>query len=85
MTKEIESKVRNILAESITLNMPIDEIGLEVDLSEVGLDSASSIKVVVGIEAEFAFQFEDEDLISDNFKTIKSLVSYVEERINNVQ
>lgn len=77
----IEKKIREVIEQNIQLAVSVDQIGLEDDLSAFGLDSASSIKMIVGIEAEFGIEFDDEDLIVDNFMNLKSLLSYIERKM----
>jgi len=44
----------------------------------IGLDSMETLSLVAGIEQQFAIQIRDEDLNADLFRTIGSLVQYVE-------
>lgn len=81
MSNEIESKVRALIKDNIELIMPIENIDSEQDLIKLGMDSINSIKIIVAIEREFAF--EDEDLNYENFQNIKTIISYIERRILN--
>lgn len=81
MSNEIESKVRALIKDNIELIMPIENIDIEQDLIKLGMDSINSIKIIVAIEKEFAF--EDEDLNYENFQNIKTIISYIERRILN--
>jgi len=81
MSIEIELKVRRILSEAIDGQKDVNIIGLEDNLSEVGLNSISFIKVVVGIESEFGFEFYNQDLDINGFINLKELINYIEERI----
>jgi acyl carrier protein len=44
----------------------------------IGVDSLNMIELVVGIENEFDFELLDEDLIIENFETIKSIIKMLE-------
>lgn len=77
----IEDRIRNILNKNIKLQCPVEQIGLEDDLFAVGIDSLNSIDLIVAFEEEFGFQFNDEDLIADNFRTLKDTMSYIKSRI----
>lgn len=77
----IENRIKTILNETINLQHPVAEIKLEDDLFAVGMDSLNSIKLIIAIEEEFGFEFDDEDLIADNFRALKNIISYVESRI----
>lgn len=81
MSKDIETLVREIIKETVELTVPVEEIGNEDDLMNLGMDSINSIKVVVAIEEKFGFEFYDEDLNIENFKNIRKLVSYIENRV----
>ena len=73
----IESKIRNILKENVDLKIPIEQINLEDNLLQIGMDSINCIKVILGIEEEFNYQFDDEDLNYENFHNISSLINYI--------
>jgi len=72
--KRIVVENLDILAESIE-NRP------EATLQEIGVNSISFIKIVVAIEAEFKFEFDDENLDFNKFPTLNSIVSYTERKI----
>lgn len=80
---EIEKKVRGILKESLPTSVSLDNIGSEDLLGEVGINSVDFVKIVVGIEAEFEFEFNDADLNFTQYDTIQKMVSYIESRVNS--
>lgn len=51
-----------------------------MDFDSLGLDSITFITMVVALENEFGFEFEDEMLLTTNFPTVKALLKYVEEK-----
>jgi len=79
--EKIESEVRDIIMENAELTVPIDQVGNEDDLMSLGMDSINSIKVIVAIEQEYGFEFNDDDLNFENFRNIRKLVLYIESRI----
>ncbi len=82
MCVTIESKIREIIHDNdFDLEKPVDEIGLEDDLLDLGLDSVNAIRLIVGIESEFGFEFYDEDLTTDNVSDIQKIISYVKSRL----
>lgn len=81
MSIEIEAKVRKILKKNINFDADIYEIADDVNLSNLGMDSISTIKIIVAIEKDFNIKFADEDLIGSNFKDINSLVKYIKDKI----
>lgn len=70
-------RILEILKEIEVINK--EEIGLEEDL--VGnhlIDSIKYIELIVKLEEEYEFEFADEDLLVENFKTIKAIAEKVE-------
>ena len=45
------------------------------------LDSLAFVELVVFIENNFGFQFEDEELIIENFKSINTIINVVEKKV----
>lgn len=58
----------------------VKEVGIEVEkdtaISET-IDSITFVEMVVALEAEFNFEFDDEMLSLSNFETIGQLMDYV--------
>jgi acyl carrier protein len=77
----ISQIVLTIIKESIE-NEIIDPIVLEDDLSSIGVNSITFIKIVVDLETEFDFEFDDEMLSYKSFPTINSLVEYVDSKLS---
>lgn len=78
----METKLRSIIENNIDLIVPIDDIGTEDDLSVLGINSVSFIKLVVEIEQEFDIEFEDDSLDFNNLKTIKDINDYIEKLLS---
>lgn len=55
---------------------------LSDDLMDNGLDSITTIELVVKIEEEFNFEFFDEDLLTSNFSTLQAIVDYIDKRLS---
>jgi D-alanine--poly(phosphoribitol) ligase subunit 2 len=51
------------------------------DLREHGLDSISSIELIVMLENEFNICVDDDDLLIDNFNTMEKLIGLLEKYI----
>ena len=77
----ISQIVLTIIKESIE-NEIIDQIVLEDDLSSIGVNFITFIKIVVDLETEFDFEFDDEMLSYKSFPTINSLVEYVDSKLS---
>lgn len=76
---EIQKRVLEIIKENLGAQVS-KEIDLSTDLSKSGIDSIASIKMIVALETEFDFEFEDEMILISKYPTIKDLVDYVESK-----
>ncbi|WP_010250894.1 acyl carrier protein [Acetivibrio cellulolyticus] len=78
MQKNAESKLISILNEKFDVDYN-SGIRLEDTLSSLNINSISFIRLVVEIEKEFNIEFQDDIIDVNNFKTLKSLVEFIEE------
>jgi len=78
---DTEKKIRELIFENIEITVPVEQISSQDDLFQFGMDSISSIKLIVAIESVFDFEFSDEDLNMDNIKTIDSIAEYLHKNI----
>ena len=65
---------KNILAESV-------HIDASTDLKQAGIDSFSTVEIILFIERKFGVSIPDEKLLPENFKTLQSLAATVQELI----
>lgn len=49
-------------------------------LEELSISSVDYIKIIIDIENEFDFEFDDEDLAPGKFITIGQMVDYIEKK-----
>ncbi|MCL6589236.1 MAG: acyl carrier protein [Firmicutes bacterium] len=75
---EIEAKVRQIIKDNAKLKVPVEEIGLDDSLGDFGISSMNFIKIIVGVEMEFGFEFNNETLKFENLDTLRKIVSFIE-------
>ena len=61
---------KNILAEGV-------QIAADTDLKQVGIDSFSTVEIILFIDRKFGVAIPDEKLIPDNFKTLNALATTV--------
>jgi len=61
---------KNILAEGV-------KIAADTDLKQVGIDSFSTVEIILFIERKFGVAIPDDKLIPDNFKTLNALAAIV--------
>lgn len=77
-----DSKAFEAIAATLSesLEIPVESIKIDEPLSELNLDSINFVKLVIALEAEFDFEFDDDKLLISEFPTVLSLVEYVEEK-----
>lgn len=63
---------KNILAEGVQVNAA-------TDLKQAGIDSFSTVEIILFIERNFGVSIPDEKLVPENFKTLQSLAAIVQE------
>lgn len=68
--KIIEEEFESVLIESADAN-----------LLESGLNSVDLIQLIILIEEGFGFEFPDEDLVIENFRSVNILSEYISEKI----
>lgn len=78
---DVEKKIREILERNLGLDVSMEQVGLNYDLSNLGINSLNLIKILVDIETEYDFEFEDEVLNYDYFRNLKSLIDYVKAQV----
>ena len=64
------------MAKVLKIENP-EEISLEKDLKEYGMDSLNAIELVVALEMEFGIEFAEDDLLVDNLCTVQKLILVV--------
>ncbi len=69
---------KNILAEAV-------QIDAGTNLKQAGIDSFSTVEVILFIERRFGVSIPDEKLVPDNFKTIQALAATVVELMPDVE
>lgn len=75
----IKNKLKEIIAKNLDANISIEEIDEETSLYEegLGLDSISIVNLVVQIENDFNFSFEEDEISADLFKNVNTLAAFI--------
>jgi len=68
----------NILSADVT-------IGPASDLKQAGIDSFSTVEIILFIERRYGVVIPDEKLVPDNFKTLKALTAIVQELLSQTE
>jgi len=63
---------KNILSADV-------KIDAATDLKQAGIDSFSTVEIILFIERKFGVVITDDKLIPDNFKTLQALAATVQE------
>lgn len=74
---DIENRVIEIVQTNIENQRVIDA---EAQFSELPINSIEFIKIVIELETEFDFEFEDNKLLFSEFQTVQSMIDYVLKR-----
>ncbi len=61
---------KNILSSSV-------KIDADTDLKSAGIDSFSTVEIILFIERKYGTSIPDDKLVPENFKTLRSLASTV--------
>ena len=78
---DIRKKVVEILSAHSNMNNIYQYFDENDDLTILGMNSIEFIKMVIDLEKEFKFTFNDEDLEHSNFISLSSLCNYVEKHM----
>jgi acyl carrier protein len=76
----IQGKIRAFLVEHFPLTR---EMRADDDLlAKGGLDSLGVLEVVTFLEREFSIAVVDEELVPENFRSVSTLLSFVQSKLN---
>jgi len=83
---ELKQKVIDILSVHSNLENVNQYLQENDDLTKLNMNSISFIKMIIDLESEFNFEFEDEALDYNKFSSLELLCNYVidQMKINNV-
>lgn len=81
MSEEIKERVRKLVSQSVGGEYRDKPIPDGMKLIGNLLDSMAVNSLIVALEEEFGFAFEDEDLSAEAFETVESLSDLVRRKI----
>ncbi len=79
MSEMVETRLKKVIKENY--KDIADNIRLDETLAAFGLNSVEFVKLVVKLEKEFGFEFDNEHLDFAKFSTIRDIVDYIESKI----
>lgn len=77
----IIKEIISIIVANTGTKILADDINMETSFDVLNLNSITFIKIIVNLESEFDFEFDDEMLVITAFPTIGSMVDYVKSKI----
>ncbi len=77
MSTEWKEKVLAILRDNVDDPDMLDTIGMDDDLSVLGINSMTFIKLVLHMEMEFGVSWDDEELDFQHFSSINNIIRYL--------
>ncbi|CAM3612028.1 acyl carrier protein [Marinicrinis lubricantis] len=84
-TMQTEQHIQNFLKDRICelLERPelSDDLMLDTQLSEVGMDSVMLVNLMVHIEQHYQIFYEDDELLEENFATIQVISDKIQEKL----
>jgi acyl carrier protein len=73
----LSNQVFEMVQEAINEPAPLAPISLDDDLRQLGLTSMGMVKLMMAAEVGFNISIPDEDLIPDNFRSIRTIEALV--------
>lgn len=83
MADDIRARVINILKENLEDSVELDTLKPDDDLSALGINSVTFIKLVIGAELEFGITWNEEELDYRDFSTINNIVNFITKSLQN--
>ena len=75
---DIQGKIRTFIEENFLFREDRDAISESESLLDAGLiDSTGILELVAFLEAEFAIQMADADIVPENLDSIQAIAAYV--------
>lgn len=80
---EVREKIIKILSAHSDKENVYQYLHKSDDLTQLGMNSITFIKMIIVLESEFDFEFEDDALDHNKFTSLNLLCDYVEEMMKN--
>lgn len=77
---QIASTVLKIVKDNVTHSISEESFSTQISLKNMGIDSITYVKILVAIEKNFCFEFDDEALLMNRFPTLQHLCDYIEQQ-----
>lgn len=78
----IQDKIKKMISNEVLVGVSVDEIGDDASLiSDLNLDSIQMLALITGLETEFNFMLEEDDLDLENLSSVNRLAEFVEKKL----
>ena len=77
---DVERALSEYIAKEIRYDQEQPEVQSDDALLDGALDSTDVLRLVVFVEEQFGVRFEDDELVPENFGTLRQLAAFVERK-----
>ena len=78
----IQKQIKTIISNEVLVGVSVDEIGDDASLvSDLAMDSIQMLALITGLETEFDFMLEDDDLDMENLSSVNRIADFVEHKL----
>lgn len=81
-TTDIEQEIRSFITESFLMGGS-DALNEDTPLLGNVIDSTGVIELIVFVQQRFTISVEDEEVMTDNFGSVKNVVAFVEKKLRS--
>lgn len=80
---EIETQIKQFVLDNFLFGGSLDDIDAEASLMKTGvIDSLGVLQLISFAEETFGITIEDEEVVPDNFDSVRNLAGYLREKLS---
>ena len=80
--QHVQQRIKTIISNEVLVGLSADEIGDDASLvSDLAMDSIQILALITGLESEFGFMLEDEDLDMENLSSVNRIANFVRQKM----
>jgi acyl carrier protein len=78
----IISSLKQILVQDLNVALQLEDIGPDASLEQdLKIDSVALVELIAAVESRFEFSFQDSDLVTSSFATLRVLADVIARRV----
>lgn len=81
-TADIEQEIRTFITENFLIGRS-EALSDDVPLLGNVIDSTGVIELIVFVQERFTISVEDEEVMTDNFGSVKSVVTFIDRKLRS--